>query len=150
MEVPVLTSSTRWLLPVGSINGETETATSVAREWLASKHALNSTSRPLLPHQSNGPAVLFRDYSFPFYAFVPACLSLNTTLASMSMSNRRRFWGIIQQFQVIWRNYRTTGWEWSEMFSMFGVEEVSSDSDESDYDILHDIGVDGEYLGMYI
>jgi hypothetical protein len=70
----------------------------------------------------------------------------------MSMSNRRRFWGIIQQFQVIWRNYRTTGWEWSEIFSMFGVEEeVSSDSDESDYDdILHDIDLDGEALGMYM
>ena len=141
------------LLPVGSINGETETATSVAREWLASEHALNSTSRPPSLHQSNSPKELFRDYSFPFHAFVPACLSLNTTLASMSMSNRRRLWGIIQQFQVIWRNYRTTGWERGEIFSMFGVEELASDSDESDYesdDILHDIGLGGEYLGQYL
>jgi hypothetical protein len=125
-------SSTRWLLPVGSINGETEAATSAAREWLASEHALSSTSGPPSLHQSNDLTLPFREHSFPFYAFVPACLSLNTTLASMSMSNRRRFWGITQQFQVIWRNYRTTGWERGEIFSMFGVEELPPGSDESD------------------
>ena len=50
----------------------------------------------------------------------------------MSMSNRRRFWDIVGQFQAIWREYRTEGWERGEIFSMFGVEETyDSDSDES-------------------
>lgn len=91
-------SSTRWLLPVGSINGETEAATSAARGWLAPEHALSSTSGPPSLHQSN----------------------------------RRQFQGIIQQFQVIWRNYRMTGWERGEIFSMFGVEELPPGSDEAD------------------
>jgi hypothetical protein len=36
----------------------------------------------------------------------------------------------VQQFEVLWRDYRTKGWEREEIFSMFGVEETWSDSDE--------------------
>jgi len=124
--------SLRWLLPVGSINGETEQAILAAQEWLTSKHALIDMFGLSLPHQSTDSLLPFIHHSFPFYAFVPACLSVNTTLPSMSTSNRRRFWDIVQQFQAIWWEYRTEGWERGEIFSMFGVEEPHySDSDES-------------------
>jgi hypothetical protein len=36
----------------------------------------------------------------------------------------------VQQFEVLWRDYRTKGWEREETFSMFGVEETWSDADE--------------------
>lgn len=124
----------RWLLPVASIKGEAETATLAACEWLVSKHALNNTSGPSSP-QHGQPSGSFRHHSFPFHAFVPAYLSLNTTPASMSMSNQRHFWGIIEQFQAIWQNYRMTGWVRGEIFSMFSVEEEPSDSDEYESDV---------------
>jgi hypothetical protein len=153
----MLTTSTRWLLPVKTINGETETATSAAREWLASKHAPTDTSGLSLPCQSIESSLFFGDHSFPFHAFVPVCLTLDMTPASMSMSNQRRFWGIIKQFQAIWRNYRTTGWERGEIFSMFGVDEESDDDyNESDYydddedNVLHDIGLEGQSMAMFL
>ena len=119
----------RWLLPVRSLN-ETERATSVAHEWLMSKHVLTNSFTLSLPTQSTDSSSPFVHHSFPFYMFVPACLSVNATLSSMSMSNRRRLWNIVQQFQVIWRDYRTKGWERGEIFSMFEADEKWSDSEE--------------------
>lgn len=119
----ILTVSFRWLLPVRSINGETERATLVACEWLVAIDApITMSSSSSIQSTKSSPS--FVHPSFRFDIFVPACLSVNTTLASMSMCNRRRFWNIVQQFEVLWRDYRTNGWEREEIFSMFGVEET--------------------------
>jgi len=118
------TGSLRWLLPVRSINDETERATLAAREWLTSKYALVGTVASSLSNQSIDSSPPFVQPSFPFHVFVPACLSVNTTLSSMSMSNRRRLWDIVQQFEVVWRDYRTKGWERGELFSMFDGDEI--------------------------
>jgi hypothetical protein len=130
---------------------------SAACEWLASKHALTNTSGLSLPCQSIKSSLPFSDHSFPFHAFVLVCLTLDTTPASMLMSNRRCFWGIIKQFQAIWWNYRTTGWEWGKIFSMFGVDKESDDDyNESDYydddedNVLHDISLEGQSMVMFL
>jgi hypothetical protein len=120
----------RWLLPVESVRGENEQIAPIAQDWLRSEYALTQTSPLEMPSGSLDPSLVFRHHLFPFYAFVPACLSVDTSLPSMSISNRRRLWGIVQQFQAMWEDYRTKGWERDDMFSMVDVE-GSSDADTS-------------------
>ncbi|KDQ20437.1 hypothetical protein BOTBODRAFT_26443 [Botryobasidium botryosum FD-172 SS1] len=47
----------------------------------------------------------FLSPSFPYFAFVRACFGDD------SLRNRRRLWGIAKQFERVWREYRTKGWE---------------------------------------
>ncbi|KDQ20438.1 hypothetical protein BOTBODRAFT_61583 [Botryobasidium botryosum FD-172 SS1] len=47
----------------------------------------------------------FLSSSFPYFAFVRVCFEDD------SMRNRRRLWGIAKQFERVWREYRTQGWE---------------------------------------
>jgi hypothetical protein len=116
-------TSIRWLLPVRGICEESERAASVAHAWLAASHAATKADQLSLPPRPSNDLSPFLYHAFPYHLFVPACLLVNTTVSSMSMSNRKRFWGIIKQYEVIWREYRTRGWERGEIFSKFNFEE---------------------------
>lgn len=102
----------RWLLPVVTFRNEMKRALPVFDQWLTSQYALTDQNPSSAEYTPSTPVTSpFLDHKFPFYAFVPACLTVDTSMPSMSMSNRRRFWNVAQQFQVLWMDYRTKGWE---------------------------------------
>ncbi|KDQ19414.1 hypothetical protein BOTBODRAFT_142968 [Botryobasidium botryosum FD-172 SS1] len=87
----------RWVLPVATLPGEVERANDAAQAWLrvGAGH----------PGTYDGGSSAFAHPSFPYLDFLRACYD------SDSMRNRQRFWDISRQFEVLWRNYRTKGWE---------------------------------------
>ena len=51
------------------------------------------------------PVSLLTSPNFPRLAFIRACWD------SDSMMNRKRLWGQVKRFEVLWRDYRTNGWQ---------------------------------------
>jgi hypothetical protein len=96
----------RWISPVGAMRSEADRANEVFSQWTSvytahnvqvseepSSHSELYTHNPLLlPH-------------FPRLAFVHACFQ------SDSMMNRKRIWGIVKQYDNLWMDYRTNGWQ---------------------------------------
>ena len=56
------------------------------------------------------PVTLLTSPDFPRLAFVRACWE------SDSMMNRRRLWGQVRRFRVLWKDYRTNGWQKDEFY----------------------------------
>jgi len=89
--------------------GEVDRAYLVAEQWLSMIHSAEPrdvTKDPVSP---------FESHNFPSLAFVKACYE------SPSMANRRRIWGIVKQFERLWLDYRTKGWE-VDRFTWDGVD----------------------------
>ncbi|KAF5334595.1 hypothetical protein D9758_018434 [Tetrapyrgos nigripes] len=116
--------SLRWILPVLTVQGEVKFAEKIAHEWLTSPYAtahahiskISAMDSPLFESES-----AFRDQTFPYYVFIPIYLTVGTGNESFSMSSRKRLWRQAQQFQELWLEYRTKGWE-TDIFSMFDEE----------------------------
>lgn len=51
------------------------------------------------------PVSIIGSPDFPRLAFVRACWE------SDSMMNRKRLWGQVKRFEVLWRDYRENGWQ---------------------------------------
>lgn len=51
------------------------------------------------------PVALLVSPNFPRLAFIRACWN------SDSMMNRKRLWGQVKRFEVLWKDYRTNGWQ---------------------------------------
>jgi hypothetical protein len=100
----VFNGTLRWLLPVNDTYGEIENATKVAQVWLS---AYSDASNSVTPSESSlrGITIPFASNSFPYWVFIPACYK------SHSMMNRKRLWGIVKQFDILWKDYRLNGWE---------------------------------------
>ncbi|THV03730.1 hypothetical protein K435DRAFT_851516 [Dendrothele bispora CBS 962.96] len=104
--------SLRWILPVATVQGEVEYAEEIAHKWLASPYAIDYA--PMDSSSKSG----FNDQAFPYHVFIPIYLNVDTGIESFSMSSRKRMWKQAQQFQELWHEYRTKGWE-TDIFSMF-------------------------------
>lgn len=91
--------SLRWLLPVPTLPGEVERANDAGRAWLRD---IDAAEPPIAHGEISSP---LSHPSFPHLAFLRACFD------SDSMRNRQRYWNIAKQFEVLWRDYRTKGWE---------------------------------------
>jgi hypothetical protein len=87
-------SCLRWILPVRNIQGEQEAAHIADRGWL--------------PVEIRQEAIIEAPFSHPSFPFA---LFLKAVFLSDSMRNRRRLWSIVKQYDAIWRQYRTQGWE---------------------------------------
>jgi hypothetical protein len=115
------------MLPVLTVQGELELAEKIAQEWLASPYAFAHTHTSKIIAMDGSPLSeslsAFRDQAFPYYAFIPIYLTVGIGNESFSMSSRRRLWRQAQQFQRLWLEYRTKGWE-TDIFSMFDEEEL--------------------------
>ena len=94
----------RWVLPVNGAYDETERMGDVARKWL-STHGTLSADTVSPPASIHGIVTPLMSLYFPYYAFLRECYK------SDSMMNRKRLWGIVKQFDVIWTDYRLNGWE---------------------------------------
>ncbi|KAJ8518171.1 hypothetical protein ONZ45_g4731 [Pleurotus djamor] len=92
------TGSLRWILPVESCLDELYRANYAVKKWLPAHSDAES------------PRSLFEDPSLPYFDFVRACH------LSMSMMNRRRLWGMMEQFRCLWEDYRVNGWEVDRFF----------------------------------
>ncbi|KAL0949461.1 hypothetical protein HGRIS_009515 [Hohenbuehelia grisea] len=93
----VYTGQLRWILPVPGVPEEDEHAEDAAVHWLA--HVGSSYSK------DEADTAPFDSPDFPYYQFARACHLWDCT------RNRRRIWGIVKQFEVLWHNYRLHGWE---------------------------------------
>lgn len=80
--------SLHWILPVTTMEGEEGRFLKAANSWF-----------PVVQDD-----FLF-DTSFPLFEFVQA------NYRTSSMKNRRRLWGISQQFRELWVQYRKEGYE---------------------------------------
>jgi len=96
-----------WILPVKRQGRETEISIYVARLWLGYASIGPGLSLAELFESGflNADELPFSSPSFPYFAYVRVCFE------SDSVRNRRRIWGITKQFETIWREYRTNGWE---------------------------------------
>jgi hypothetical protein len=103
MKVAITSGHLRWILPVDAMPGEVDRAHETFSQWTSVYSAQNETaveessSHP----ECNSPCLLPH---FPRLAFVHACFH------SDSMMNRKRIWGIVKQYDVLWMAYRTNGW----------------------------------------
>ncbi|KAH7924865.1 hypothetical protein BV22DRAFT_1012355 [Leucogyrophana mollusca] len=99
----------RWIMPIGTIAGETDRAFSIAKEWLkpaiSDDQGSDTGSNSTVAKDDYAERHLFHSTDFPALAFLHACF------ASDSMRNRQRLWGIAKQFEVLWRDFRLHGWE---------------------------------------
>ncbi|THU79772.1 hypothetical protein K435DRAFT_697119 [Dendrothele bispora CBS 962.96] len=107
--------SLRWILPVATVQGEVEYAEEIAHKWLASPYAIAYAHISTMNSSSKSA---FSDPAFPYHVFIPIYLNVDTAIESFSMSSRKRMWKQAQQFQELWHEYRTKGWE-TDIFSMF-------------------------------
>ncbi|KAH7874971.1 uncharacterized protein C8R40DRAFT_1147710 [Lentinula edodes] len=105
----------RWILPVAAFPKEVEQAEKIAQEWLTSSYTLHYNQNPTT---STSLMSAFQNQAFPYYAFIPTYLTVNTSNESFSMSSRRRLWKQVQQFQNLWLEYRTNGWD-TDIFPAF-------------------------------
>lgn len=80
--------SLHWLLPVSTMDGEEDRFWKATKTWFPSGRDTN----------------IFYS-TFPLFEFVKA------NYRTSSMKNRRRLWGISQQFRELWIQYRTEGYE---------------------------------------
>ncbi|PSR76742.1 hypothetical protein PHLCEN_2v8227 [Hermanssonia centrifuga] len=99
----ILRGSLKWILPVSSYKDEVQSCYESLRLW----HPAVSESC-----QSDGDLIDESDLNallvspqLPRIAFVRACWE------SDSMMNRKRLWGLVKQFEAVWRSYRLHGWE---------------------------------------
>jgi F-box domain len=91
----------RWISPVDAMRGEVNRANEIFSQW----RSVYSTKNPKEPNpNSNVPNPLLL-IDFPRLAFVHACFR------SDSMKNRKRIWGIVKQYDALWIEYRTNGWQ---------------------------------------
>ncbi|KAK6981153.1 hypothetical protein R3P38DRAFT_2578876, partial [Favolaschia claudopus] len=81
----VHSGSFRWVLPVAEVEGEVKRANSVAMKW--SPSSLSDSALECVLDSKD----------FPFVSFIRKCVQ-----GSDSMRNRRRLWGISQQFKLLW------------------------------------------------
>jgi hypothetical protein len=81
-----------WKLPFKDVPTESDRADEAIRQWHKNPDVASALSTLLLP-------------AFPLFHFVRACFQ------SDSMRNRERIWRNVKQFETLWRNYRTNGWE---------------------------------------
>jgi hypothetical protein len=79
---------------VVSVQGEQEAAFRAYQAWLPEEAREEANADNLFSHDS-----------FPFVSFLQAVFD------SDSMRNRKRWWLIVKQYEVIWKAYRTSGWE---------------------------------------
>jgi len=89
----------QWILPVSAVQGEVQAARAAAEMWIDfARSGPGSASRL-------SASATFYAGDFPAFAFVGACFR------SDSMRNRRRIYGQVKQFEALWREFRTKGWE---------------------------------------
>lgn len=142
----ILKGSLRWLLPVRGLLREEERAFEALRMWMPeevrpasvagsgeeqagetvdeveaidwdtedAKYEPASTwyfIRPVLPPPPLPPLKsILAHPQFPHLRFVRACWD------SDSMMNRKRLWGMVKQFDGLWKEYRTNGWDVDRFF----------------------------------
>jgi len=94
----------RWISPVGAMPSEVERANDVFRQWTSSvsPHSVDVPEGPTPHSDMRNPLLLPH---FPRLAFVHACFQ------SDSMMNRKRIWSIVKQYDALWMDYRTNGWQ---------------------------------------
>ena len=63
------------------------------------------------------PTAMLTSPDFPRLSFIRACWD------SDFMMNRKRLWGQVKRFDVLWRNYRTNGWRHPRFYSTAEVGE---------------------------
>lgn len=138
--------SMRWVLPVHGLLQEEERAFNALRLWLPEAVRPSVYERPLPPIDEEEPCMVLGDdddstygfrvtrrpwyhvrrvlpkqnvprvepllqhKDFPLFAFIRACWE------SDSMMNRKRLWGMVKQFDGLWRDYRWRGWEVKRFF----------------------------------
>lgn len=97
----------RWLLPVRGLMNEEEHAYAAARLWFPEYRDLVTSGTSDRDSSSEKRisvlAELLAHPEFPIFPFLRACWE------SDSMKNRRRLWGIVKQFDTLWKEYRTNG-----------------------------------------
>ncbi|KAL0955126.1 hypothetical protein HGRIS_004039 [Hohenbuehelia grisea] len=108
----------QWILPVESMDGEEDAFRSACATWAPPR-----SNNKQLPEST-----LIRRADFPHYTF------LAEAWVHDSMRNRRRLWDITKQFELLWWDYRTKGWE-NNIFSLHSVDYAdylgeSSEEDE--------------------
>ncbi|KAI0346159.1 hypothetical protein BDW22DRAFT_1352170 [Trametopsis cervina] len=123
LQESILWGSCRWILPVHGLLEEDERAFKAMRSWLPkSVHLadivveqkdeeevnLNEEKRSGWAVPPVKPVIL--NPNFPTLSFVRACWE------SDSMMNRKRLWGMVKQFEELWRSYRLNGWEVDRFF----------------------------------
>ncbi|KAH7928587.1 hypothetical protein BV22DRAFT_1058536 [Leucogyrophana mollusca] len=94
MKEMIARGSLRWIMPVESMPGEVERAVDAAKAWLS------FDSEPDV-----GDTSVFSASAFPAFKFVYACFQ------SDSMRNRQRIWGQAKQYELLWKDFRSKGWE---------------------------------------
>ena len=116
----IMSGSLRWLHPVDSLPGnERERAGRSFSTWLHKSVAGNLDDQGVGADRDDDsdiegcwnhtgeedPMVLLTSPDFPRLTFIRACWD------SDSMMNRKRLWGQVKQFEVLWKEYRTNGWQ---------------------------------------
>jgi hypothetical protein len=104
MKVAITRGHLRWISPVDAMPSEVNRANEIFGQWISVYPAQNATVRAESPSylEAQNP-LLFPN--FPRLAFVHACFQ------SDSMMNRKRIWGIVKQYDDLWMDYRTNGWQ---------------------------------------
>ena len=108
--------SLMWLLPVDAMpGGETARAYETIKLWSPKQdfdEQSTSDATPVLP-------ILLPD--FPRMQFIKACWE------SDSMMNRKRIWGQVKRFEVLYRDYRVNGWQVNVFADELGNELENAD-----------------------
>ena len=125
LQEAMIWGSIRWMLPVEGLLDEHARAHTALRLWLPEVHRpapvqqlseeidseddVGTQVHTAAPAPSVMPIVMLPH--FDRLAFVHACW------ASDSMMNRKRLWGQVKQFEVLWEDYRLHGWQVDRFYS---------------------------------
>lgn len=96
----VVIATGRLLLHISDVNARIEHANEIFNQWVTVYVPQGVTSGEKPPSSSEAHTLLYSPH-FPRLAFVRACFQ------SDSMMNRKWIWGIVKQFDALWRDYPT-------------------------------------------
>src|ERR1700683_3150063 len=99
----IIGGSLRWILPVETLPGEVQSALNAFSTW--SDKSSPVVLEGIASCKLESILQLLALPSFPHFQFTRACFD------SDSMMNRKRLWGIVKQYDGLWRDYRLRGYE---------------------------------------